>query len=81
MTIKSKRKIIKIIHLSSNSSDYTLCGFGSECVNDESGVCDEDAGHETYESMIATRKKYNTNCRQCQNEVESILRQIRTHKK
>lgn len=65
----------KIIHLQ-GSSDYTLCGFGGEEINDK-GIPQNIYTSEEYADVIAEKKKYNTNCRLCQIVVIKVLRQIR----
>ena len=69
-------KIIK--HLYSDSSDYLLCGHSDDQIGDNGEILDIDFETviESYEDLFV-KKKWNTNCKDCQNAVKNVLEQIK----
>ena len=74
----------KIIHLY-EIADYTLCWiWATESLNDDGEMIDcfseNDDVEQSYKELYV-RKKYNTNCKECQRAVESVLEQIKRKRK
>lgn len=68
------KKVIN--HLDTGQSDYTLCGYGGDEM-DEFGVANQITAEETYESTAAERTQYKTNCKRCQETMLFLLKQIK----
>lgn len=69
---RTKKKIIHLI----GCNFSTLCGFAIEEL-DDNGIPNQIICEETFLTMIAKRKRFNTNCHLCQEQVSNVLSQIK----